>query len=287
MLSIKLIKEVLKEVKYFPHHAYKVTTGRMKAGVYPHQKYTFGPHKQQYLCWFEPKKITQDQIIIFYHGGGWTFGTPELFSDRAKLFGELGYPVVMPSHRKLPLYGYKEIREDLILTLKKMYEILKANGWLHKKIILSGMSSGGNLAGLLLLDHSLLKDTGFSKTDFVGAMFCGAPLNLNGMTDSFVLAKYAGKRTDKSFKYASPMYHLPSKMNKPILVIHGTEDGLVNYQSTADFIEKLALLNKAKTNFYSIPKGSHLKAVSWAYEDNEVRKKIIGWLAKNFSNYKE
>ncbi len=287
MLSLKLIKEVLKEVKYFPHHAYKVTSGRIKTGVYPHKKFTFGPHKKQYLCWFEPQKITQDQIIIFYHGGGWTFGTPEVFSDRAKLFGALGYPVIMPSHRKLPLYSYQEIREDLILTLKKVYEILKTKGWLHKKIILGGMSSGGNLAGLLLLDHSLLADTGFSQSHFVGALLCGAPVNLEGMTDSFVLANYAGKRTEKSFKEASPMHHLSKELDKPILVVHGTQDGLVNYQGTADFVEKLTPLNKATTDFYTIPNGSHLKAVSWAYEDNEVRNKIISWLTNNFMVTKE
>lgn len=284
MLSLKLIKEVLKEVKYFPRHAYKVTTGRIKAGVYPHQKYVFGPHKKQYLCWFEPEKITQDQIIIFYHGGGWTFGTPELFSDRAKLFGELGFPVIMPSHRKLPLHSYKEIREDLILTLKKVYEVLKSKDWLHKKIILSGMSSGGNLAALLLLDHSLLKNTGFSRNHFVGVLLCGAPVNLEGMTDSFVLTNYAGKRTEKSFKNASPMHHLSKVLEKPFLVIHGTEDGLVNFSSTADFVKKLTPLNKATTDFYIIPKGSHLKAVSWAYEDNEVRTKIINWLHNNFGS---
>lgn len=283
MVSLKLLKEVLKEVKYFPRHAYKVTTGRMMTGVYPHQKYTFGPHKKQYLCWFEPNKITQDQIILFYHGGGWTFGTPELFSDRAKLFAELGYPVIMPSHRKLPFHGYKEIREDLILTLKKVYEILKSKGWLHKKIIVGGMSSGGNLAALLLLDHQLLENTGFTDEHFAGAFLCGAPVNLDGMTDSFILAQYAGKRTTTSFKNASPIHHLPTELSKPILIVHGTEDGLVNFKSTADFVKKLTPLNKAITDFYTIPNGSHLKAVSWAYEDNEVRKKITGWLAKNFT----
>ena len=288
MLSIKLIKEVLKEAKYFPRHAYKVTTGRMKTGVYPHQKYKFGSHKKQYLCWFEPDNITQDQIIIFYHGGGWTFGNPELFSDRARLFGQLGFPVIMPAHRKLPLHTYKDIREDLILTLKKVEEILSSKGWLDKKIILSGMSSGGNLAALLLLDDSLLKNTHFTREQFAGAILCGAPVNLDGMTESFLLANYAGKRTQRSFKLASPIHHLPSSpLKKPILVIHGTEDGLVNFQSTADFVEALTPINQAKTDFYIIPNGSHLKAVSWAYEDNAVRKKIISWLNNNFMTKKK
>jgi len=145
------------------------------------------------------------------------------------------------------------------------------------------MSSGGNLAALLLLDQSLLLDTGFTPAAFAGALLCGAPVNLEGMTSSFVLAKYAGKRTDSSFKKASPIYHLPTTLDKPILIIHGTNDGLVNYHGTAEFVNKLTSINKSQTDFYTIPNGSHLKAVSWAYEDNEVRKKIINWLFTNFN----
>lgn len=37
MLSVKLLREVLREVKYVPHHAYKVMQGRQRNGVYPHQ----------------------------------------------------------------------------------------------------------------------------------------------------------------------------------------------------------------------------------------------------------
>ncbi len=278
MLSVKLVKEVLREVKGAPRHAYKVTQGRLKNGVFPHQKYAFGKHRKQYLCWFEPSKVTKDHIIIFYHGGGWTFGKPEVFSDRAKLFAEKGYEVIMPAHRKLPFNSYPEIREDLVLTLKKVYEIMQAKGLLHKKIILGGMSSGGNLAALLLLDHSLLENTGFTPAHFASAFLCGAPVNLAGMTDSFLLANYAGKRDSIHFKKASPINFLPASFSKRMLLVHGTADGLVNYHGTANFVEKLTKVSTVPIDFYTIPNGSHLKAVSWAYEDNAVRHKILGWL---------
>ena len=279
MLSLKLVREVLREVKYLPHHAYKVTQGRLKNGVYPHEKHAFGKHRKQYLCWFEPEKITKQHLIIFYHGGGWTFGKPEVFSDRAKLFAEAGYQVVMPAHRKLPFNSYREIREDLILTLKKVYEIMQTKGILDKKVILGGMSSGGNLAALLFLDHSLLKDTGFSPSHFVSAFLCGAPVSLSDMTDSFLLTNYAGKRAHPDFKKASPINFLPTSFSKRLLVVHGTADGLVNYQGTANFVQQLNKVSKVPIDFYTIPNGSHLKAVSWAYEDNEIRQKILSWLA--------
>ncbi len=280
MLSVKLVKEVLREVKGAPRHAYKVTQGRLKNGVYPHQKYTFGKHRKQYLCWFEPAKSTKNHIIIFYHGGGWTFGKPETFSDRAKLFAEAGYQVIMPAHRKLPFNSYPEIREDLILTLKKVYAIMEEEGILHKKIILGGMSSGGNLAALLLLDHSLLQNTGFTSNQFASAFLCGAPVNLAGMTDSFLLTSYAGKKEHATFKNASPINHIPTSFSKQLLLVHGTNDGLVNYQSTVEFVTQLTKVSTKPIDFYTIPNGSHLKAVSWAYEDNEVRRKILDWLEK-------
>ncbi len=278
LLSIKLIREVLKEAKYLPYHAYKVSKGRVKSGVYPHEKYTFGSKKNQYLCWFEPAEVLHDKIIIFYHGGGWTFGTPELFSDRAKIFVELGYRVIMPAHRKLPKNRYPQIRQDLELTLKKIESILDKKKIINQKIIVGGMSSGGNLAGLLLFDQTLWQTTNFKAKNFGGGFFCGAPLNLAGMTDSFLLANYAGRRNTDSFNKASPITHLPTMFNKPILVVHGTNDGLVNYQGTAEFVEKLKAINQQTTDFHIIEKGSHLKAVSWAYEENEVKRRIINWL---------
>lgn len=279
MLSLKLIKEVLREAKGIPRHAYKVTLGRLKNGVYPHQKYSFGPHRKQYLCWFDAPPVTKDHIIIFYHGGGWTFGKPEVFSDRAKLFAEIGYQVIMPSHRKLPFYRYPAIREDLILTLQKVHQLMSQKKVLHKKIIFGGMSSGGNLAALLLLDQSLLHHTPFTSDHFTGAFLCGAPVNLKGMTDSFLLTNYVGKKGSEYFEKASPINYLSTSFSKQLLLVHGTEDGLVNYQSTAAFVEKSTQFSSIPIDFYTIPNGSHLKAVSWAYENNAVRRKILDWLA--------
>ena len=278
MLSYKLVKAALREVKQLPRHAYKVTTGRIKNGAYPYEKIAFGAHRHQYLCWFEPNLDSKKHIIIFYHGGGWTFGRPEIFRDRAKLFAEAGYQVVMPAHRKLPFYDFTAIREDLTLTLKQLFITMQTKRILHKKIIVGGVSSGGNLAALLFFDPSLLEGTGFKPDQFTSAFFCGAPVNLEGMTDSFLLRKYAGKKGSRRFSNASPINLLPNSFSKELLVIHGTEDGLVNYESTVSFVQKLKKISTTPIEFYTIPNGSHLESVSWAYENNPIRQKILAWI---------
>ena len=278
MLSKKLLQGVLKEARLFPKHAYKVITSSRK--VEPHQKYFYGKQNKQYLCWFEPKEGAKDTLIIFFHGGAWTFGSPEMFSNRARLFIKKGYRVVMPAHRKLPKFSYSHIREDLILLMQKIKALMKEKGLKKRKIILSGMSSGGNLAALLLLENTLLKETGFEPADFIGAFFCAAPLNLAGMTDSFVLDMYAGKKDSETFRLASPINHLSDGFSTPVLIIHGTEDGIVRFESTLDFVEKLKQINPDILNFYTISKGSHLDAVGWAYKNNTLRKVILDWLEK-------
>ena len=280
MLSKKLITEILKEANHFPRHALRVMTTVVTRKIFPHKKYTFGKHPRQYLCWFEPEKDTRNQIIIFYHGGAWTFGTPEIFSNRAKILTQQGYQVIMPSHRKLPFNSYKEIREDLILTLTKVYELMAKKGILHKKIILGGMSSGGNLIGLLLFDNTFLKQTNFTTEHFVGGFFLAAPLSLEGMTESFVLELYAGKKNTEIFKKASPINFLPDTFSKPVLIVHGTEDGIVKYQSTIDFVKALEKVSTILVDFYTIKGGSHLKAASWVYKNNALRKKILSWLGE-------
>lgn len=278
LLSKELLKGVFKEVRHFPIHAYKVVKSKWKNSGITFTKYAYGKHRKQYFCWFEPSQNTQDKIIVFYHGGAWTFGTPELLNERAALFLERGYTVIMPSHRKLPMSNFKHIREDLVLTLRKISEVRKERGVINKKILLGGMSSGANLAALILFDQGLYSETGLSSSDVIGAFLCAAPVNLAGMTASFLLARYAGKKGSKNFEQASPINHLPISFSKPVLVVHGTEDGLVKYESSAAFVKALEKVSTIPVVFHSIKNGSHIDAVSWAYEDNGVRRVILTWL---------
>jgi len=277
-LSFELIKEVVKEVRVFPPHARRVMVDRLTKEVIPFEKYYYGLHRKQYFCWFDPENIERDHLIIFFHGGAWTFGSPELFNNRAALFADDGFEVLMPSHRRLPRFRYPHIRTDLRRMLQKLDLLMTRKNIRHKKIILGGMSSGGNLAALMLFDPGLLDGTGFRPDDFAGAFLCAAPVNLEGMTDSFLLTRYAGKKAASDYSNASPINHLPNRLEKPVLLIHGTEDGLVKYQSTADFVAALKNINRAPVTFHTLPGGSHLDAVSWAYEDNEIRKVILHWI---------
>lgn len=244
------------------------------------EKHRFGKHRRQYLLFFQPKnrKTVKKNVIIYYHGGGWRSGSPELLQSNAQFFVNLGYCVFMPSHRRTPYHHYAEIREDISSGLEKTIELMKIHGLQDKKIILGGMSAGGNLVALLLYDRAQLARCGYTQQIFGGLMLFGAPLDLATMKDTFVLRDFAGRRNQESFQKANPVRHLQADEHIPVLCIHGTHDGLVPYSSALSFQEKLNKINEKILTFIPLETASHLDTASWAIEDNDIRKVIIDWM---------
>jgi acetyl esterase/lipase len=246
------------------------------------EKHRFGKHRRQYVLFFQPvnRKTNKKNVIIYYHGGGWRSGSPELLRSNAQVFVNLGYCVFMPSYRRTPFNAYPEIREDLSMSLQKIVDVMKINGLDDKKIILGGMSAGGNLAALMFYDRNQLLDIGLSQELFSGLMLFGAPLDLELMKDTFVLRDFAGKRGQKTFQRANPISYLKGDENIPVMCVHGTHDGLVPYSGALSFKEKLINFNYKNLTFITLKKASHLETAYWSIENNYIRKIIIKWLTQ-------
>ena len=269
---------VIHEVLRIPHYQYKVQTRPCnKMNVV---KYRFGAQRRQYLIHCSPKNNVPNNkpVVIYYHGGGWAFGTPEMFRTNAQFFVDRDYEVFMPSYRRIPLYSYPEIREDITLVLKQVLEIVEKSTHPNRKILLGGMSAGGNLAGLTLYDRTALNRLGVPAEKFAGLMLFGAPMDLSKMNPSVVLWSYAGNKNSETFRNASPVNHLQIDEKVPVLCVHGTKDGLVNYNSSISFVEKLEKINPGLVTFYTIENGTHLNSGSWNFEDNEIRSTLVEWL---------
>ena len=278
LFSKELLLGVLKEMRSTPRDARAVWNGSV--GIAPTTKYFYGKHKNQYLCYFQPKNIDPSKpVLVFYHGGCWMAGRPEIFTNRARIFVEQGYPVFMPTHRKIPYHWYPDIKEDLISTFKQLPELLAVNQLKDRPIVLGGMSSGGNLAALAAYDESIFEAANFSKDQILATLYCAAPLNLEGMPDSVVLRGFAGKKSSNAFRLASPINHLTASHTQPTMIVHGEEDGLVAYRSIVAFKEKLSKVANCSIKFVTIPKGGHVSAVKWVGPDLQVRQLILEWMA--------
>lgn len=246
------------------------------------QKIKFGKHRQQYFLFFQPKNNIplKKHAIIYFHGGGWVAGTPGMLKAAGQVFADHGYVSVFSSYRKAPFNSYPEMREDITNCLKRASQYLKEENLEIDKFIIGGISAGANLAALLAYDDLELKKINISPNQIRGIFLSGSPVDIEQMKWSILLYLYAGNKSGIKFKKANPINYLSSPESRPILLIHGNKDGLVPYRNTITFLEKLKSINPSLSKLHYIEGGTHMDTASWSYEDNEIRKVILAWLAE-------
>lgn len=243
-------------------------------------KVKYGKHHRQYLLHYRPKNDEKSHVVIYIHGGGWQFGRPEMFRPNAQTLVEKGYHVFMPTHRRIPVFDITHIREDLVTGLQKIYNIMEEEGLSGKKVLLGGMSSGANLAGLITFDRRLMEDAGWERSRLAGSFLLGPPLNLNGMWNSPPLYVLAGKRSGTKFPLANPIQHLRKNDELPILILHPEKDGLVEYKSVLDFCAKAKAMGYENLEFHTLPGMIHMDAASWCFEEHPSRTIVLNWIEK-------
>ncbi len=269
------------ETLRLPHHY--VALQRVNVSQMTEERYPFGRDARQYLLYFEPKdgKVKQEGIVYFLHGGGWHTGSPELYRPVAQFFVNRGYAVVMPAYRLAPTHGYFEMREDLNLGMQKALAVLKSKNLQRRKFLLIGDSAGGNLAALLLYDRKNLSQIGISPSKFDCFIALAGALNLDEMANSIAVKDFAGSPMDSVFHLANPINYIQKNENTPVLSIHGTCDGYVNYSASETFVKKLNQIKPNLAQLVTIDDDTHLDVVGkWIYQKNATRMFLEKWLDK-------
>jgi acetyl esterase/lipase len=106
--------------------------------------------------WIIPVELAppDDEVILYFHGGGFIAGTCEFYRDLATRIAKVsGTKVLIVEYRLAPEYPYPAANEDCIGA----YRWLLANGYSSSDIVLRGDSVGASLALMTLIS---LRDEG-------------------------------------------------------------------------------------------------------------------------------
>lgn len=243
-------------------------------------RYAYGSHPRQYfLCAVPPenRQHRSGQAVVFFHGGAWRFGTPEQFIGYAKFFTGLGYTTFLPSYRRIPAYQFAHIHADLVAMLGKIMELTSPHD--GAKLIAGGMSAGGHVAAILAHDPSVWQLAGLNHNPIIGLLACGAPLDLDQLSDNPVLRRLAGRRGSPQYHRANPAWHAQrAEAAIPTLCIHGTADGLVPVGCAHSFVRFAKEKPNANLTFHLIEGGTHLDAGRWVFREDAEREQLVGWL---------
>lgn len=101
---------------------------------------------------YYPLTVTSNEVILFFHGGGWVSGTVESYARTCDLLGEMtGRRVVSVEYALAPEHPFPYAVEECYGVAKKL---ILGNSLFEAKpsdIILAGDSAGGNIAAAVSL----------------------------------------------------------------------------------------------------------------------------------------
>lgn len=97
---------------------------------------------------YTPKNgIAPFPVVVYYHGGGWVIGSPEVYESSAKALAEKsGAIVVSVAYRQAPENKFPAAHEDAFAAYKWVRENAAVINGNPAKVAVAGESAGGNLA---------------------------------------------------------------------------------------------------------------------------------------------
>jgi acetyl esterase/lipase len=103
---------------------------------------------------YKPENAEPGPLLVYYHGGGWTFGWPESWEKGFEvLTKQLGFTVVGVSYRLAPEHVFPTAANDACDALRWCAENAGSLGSdTSKGFIVAGASAGGNLAAVAAHD---------------------------------------------------------------------------------------------------------------------------------------
>lgn len=152
------------------------------ADVERHDNILYGSDpKWQILDVYRPKNHAGKlPVIISYHGGGWVYGTKEVYQWYCMSLAQRGFAVINYTYRLAPEFKYPAPLEDCALVIKWMQAHSEKFGFDLDHVFGVGDSAGGNGLGLfacILSNPDYARFYPFAPKDFhftAIALNCGA-----------------------------------------------------------------------------------------------------------------
>lgn len=103
---------------------------------------------------YRPENVQPGPLCVYFHGGGWTIGKPELWEGGAEvLTKQLGVTVVDVAYRLAPEHPFPTAANDACDALRWCAENPRTLGVdVSKGLLVAGTSAGGNLAAVAAHD---------------------------------------------------------------------------------------------------------------------------------------
>ncbi|MGO1468380.1 MAG: prolyl oligopeptidase family serine peptidase [Tissierella sp.] len=198
------------------------------------------------------------KTIVFYHG--WS-SSKEIQLMRGMILASFGYQVILPdsiNHGERGIVDYENPKEVIKYfwptILKNLDEYKEIRDYMvknfnadEKKIGVSGNSMGGFSAGGIFTYNNEIKALSIlnGSANWKGANFIFKELVQGELPDWL-------KEEEEKINLVDPMNNLEKLIDRPILMLHGGADSVVDIRSQKDFYKTAYLKYRDKNKIHLI-----------------------------------
>jgi arylformamidase len=220
---------------------YATNSEAVRARLGAPKRFSYGPSAIEALDLYATKRPNAP-INIFIHGGAWRGGLAKDSAYPAELFVHAGAHYVVPDFINVIEAGgnLMPMAEQVRRAVAWVYRNAKSFGGDPERIYVSGHSSGGHLAGVVLVTD-WRKEFNLPADVVKGGLLCSGifaqkPARLSARS-SYV------KFTDEVEHALSSQRHL-DKLNAPVVVAYGTLETPEFQRQSRDFAAALKAAGK-------------------------------------------
>lgn len=212
-------------------------------------------------------------IIVFLHGGRWTYGKKEDYRFVAARLTKAGFTVVIPNYRKYPSVRFPTFVEDSA----------KAIAWTHNnlakpntaKLSIIGHSAGAHIGSLIIADKKYLSNENLTPSIIYRFVGLAGPYSFTpeekDLKDMFGPESQYPKMQTTTFITGS---------EPPMLLLYGLADKDVrayNHEKLANRIKE----KHGEVKVITYPNIDHIDiitAFSWLHPDSDIVDDTIKFL---------
>jgi len=225
------------QIKYAPNlpqitKRYATNSDAVRARLGAPRRYTYGSSAIEALDVYATGPANAP-INVFIHGGAWRGGLAKDFGYAAELFVHAGAHYVVPDFiNVLEANGnLMAMAEQVRRAVAWVYRNAQTFGGDPNRIYVSGHSSGGHLAGVVLVTD-WRKEFDLPPDLVKGGLCCSGLFDLKPVRLSF-RSSYV-KFTDEVEQALSPQRHL-DKLDAPLVLAYGTLETPEFQRQSRDF----------------------------------------------------
>jgi arylformamidase len=184
----------------------------------------YGPDPYQSLTVFRPERPS-GEVLVFFHGGGWTNGYKEWMFFMAPALLKQGIVFISAGYRLAPAHVFPTGFDDCADAVAWVLQHVADHGGDPERVFVGGHSAGGHYATLLAVTSAWRRARGLPRRPLRGCLPVSGVYAFGADSGMAARPRFLGPIGDGTAEIAAaPLAQLEAVACPPFLMTHGSRD---------------------------------------------------------------